>query len=204
VRVRTTAATAALLLAALTACGGGKDDSGTATAKSKKSGATATAPSEQPSGQVEKDLKFGTPAQTTGAGGTGVLQITPTNVVFTKTGGGETSQYGVFAVVTMNDKAMTAVAADEVPSWQWIAPDGQTVDEGTGNAFNVAMDKFNNAGDIQPGAYQLRSKVFDLTAAQTKGGTLIYKDGTDVVQRWKVPAADSGPSVAEVKKQLAS
>jgi hypothetical protein len=78
------AATAALLLAALTACGGG-DDSDDAAAKPETSAPAEAAPSEEPSaGTVEKGLALGEPAQTTGDGGTGVLEITPDTIVFTK------------------------------------------------------------------------------------------------------------------------
>ncbi|KMS78317.1 hypothetical protein ACH49_16675 [Streptomyces leeuwenhoekii] len=152
-------------------------------------------------------MKLGEPAETTGDGGTGVLQITPDTVVFTKNGGGETSVNGTFVVVTMKDKAMTAVAADEPApisgaGWKWMAADGEMVDVGGGNAFNVVMDKYNNADPVQPGAWQWRSQVFDLTPAQAKGGTLIYIDGEEKAFRWKMPSEDSGPNVADVKKQL--
>jgi hypothetical protein len=207
-RVRATAATAALLLAALTACGGG-DDSSNDKANAQESAAGETVPSEQPSGQVEKGLKFGTPAQTTGDGGTGVLEITPDTVVFTKEASGEAAANGVFAVVTMKDKAMTAVAADEPApisggGWKWMAADGEMVAFDAGNSSNVTMDKYNNADPVQPGSYQWRSQAFDLTPAQAKGGTLIYIDGEEKAFRWDMPSTDSGPSVAEVKKQLAS
>jgi len=204
-RVRATAATAALLLAALTACGGGND--GEPDASSKPS-AAETAPSKEATpGQVEAGLQLGEPAQTTGDGGTGTLEITPDTVVFTKEGGGETSASGVFAVVTMKDKATAAVAADEPApisggGWKWMAADGEMIDVGGGNAFNVVMDKYNNADPVQPGAYQWRSQVFDLTPAQAKGGTLIYIDGEEKAHRWQMPSTDSGPNVAEVKKQL--
>ncbi|MGX1129878.1 hypothetical protein RKD49_002068 [Streptomyces glaucescens] len=205
-RARVTAATAALLLAALTACGGSDGDE--TAAKPKKSAAAEAAPSEEPTaGQVEEGMKFGEPATTTGDGGTGVLEITPDTVVFTKEGGGETAANGVFVVVTMKDKAMTAVAADEPApisggGWKWMAADGEMIDTQVGNAFNVTMDKYNNADPVQPGAYQWRSQVFDLTEAQAKGGTLIYIDGEEKAHRWQMPSEDTGPSVAEVKKLL--
>ncbi|WP_327246505.1 hypothetical protein [Streptomyces sp. NBC_01320] len=45
--------------------------------------------------------------------------------------------------------------------------------------------------------------VIALTATQANGGdTLVYKDGTGHAFRWKAPAANSGPDVAAVKKQL--
>jgi hypothetical protein len=202
-RVRTTAATAALLLAALTACGGG--DSGEPEAKPPVASAQ---PSQEPTpGAVEGSAKLGTPARTTGDGGTGVLEITPDTVVFVEEGGGETAANGVFAVVTMKDKAMTAVAADEPApisggGWKWMTTDGEMVDTQSGNAFNVVMDKYNNADPVQPGGWQWRSQVFDLTPEQAKGGTLIYIDGEEQAHRWEMPSTDSGPHVAEVKKQL--
>ncbi len=207
-RIRVATSTTVLLLAALTACGGGKDAADKPEAADSKPSASAGQPGGQSSpAQPEKGMKFGTPATTTGDGGTGVLQITPDTVVFTKEGGGETAANGVFVVVTMKDKAMTAVAADEPApigggGWKWMAPDGEMVDTQVGNAFNVVMDKFNNADPVQPGAWQWRSQVFDLTPAQAKGGTLIYIDGAEKAFRWEMPSTDSGPGVAEVKKQL--
>lgn len=200
-----TAATAVLLLAALTACGGGQDGSD---AKPKQSTSAAVSDEASPT-QPEKGMKFGTPAQTTGDGGTGVLQITPDTVVFTKKGGGETAENGLFVVVTMKDKAVTAAAADEPApigggGWKWMAADGETITTQVGNAFNVVMDKYNNADPVQPGAYQWRAQVFDLTEAQAKGGTLIYIDGAEKAFRWEMPSTDSGPNVAGLKKQLAS
>ncbi|WP_329472777.1 hypothetical protein OIE75_29940 [Streptomyces sp. NBC_01723] len=206
-RTRVSAATAVLLLAVLTACGGGGDDK--SAAKPEASSPAAPASSEEPAGQVEASPKFGTPARTTGDGGTGVLEITPDTVVFVEEGGGEKAANGMFAVVTMKDKAMTAVAADEPApisggGWKWMAPDGEMIDVGGGNGFNVVMEKYNNADPVQPGAWQWRSQVFDLTAEQAKGGTLIYIDGEEKAHRWQMPSTDSGPNVAEVKKQLAS
>lgn len=203
-RIRTTAATAALLLAALTACGGNDDE---ATAETKPKPAASSA--EPTPGQVEKGLSLGQPAQTTGDGGTGVLEITPDTIVFTKTATGETSANGVFAVVAMKDKAMTAAAADEPApitggGWKWMAPDGETIGWDSGNSTNVTPDRYTNADPVQPGAWQWRSQVFDLTPAQAKGGTLIYIDGEEKAHRWEMPSTDSGPNVADLKKQLES
>lgn len=204
-RVRATAATAALLLAALTACGdgdGGDSDKGDS--------APETVPTRvEKSGTIDESqtMALGEPAKTTGDGGKGALEITPDTIVFAKEGGGETSANGVFAVVTMKDKATTAVAADEPApisggGWKWMAPDGETIGFDSGNSSNVVMDKYNNEDPVQPGGYQWRARVFDLTPAQAKGGTLIYIDGGEKAFRWKMPATDAGPSVAEVKKQL--
>ncbi|MFD5566666.1 hypothetical protein [Streptomyces cadmiisoli] len=205
-RIRTAAATTALLLAALTACSGSDDGGDGAPAP------TGTPVAETPSGtpgEVEQGMRLGKPAQTTGDGGEGVLEITPDTVVYVKEGGGETAENGTFAVVTMKDKATGGVAVDEPApvsggGWKWMSPDGEMVDAGGGTAFNVVMDKYNNADPIQPGAYQWRSQVFDLTPEQAKGGVLIYIDGEEKAHRWQMPSADSGPNVADVKRQLAS
>ncbi|MCX4231975.1 hypothetical protein [Streptomyces ortus] len=205
-RVRATAATAALLLAALTGCGGGGDGDGVDSGDTKPEPVPTA--SEKP-GTIDdsQTLDLGEPAKTTGDGGTGVLEITPDTVVYAKEAAGETAANGLFAVVTMKDKAMTAVAADEPApisggGWKWMAPDGEMIEFDSGNSANVVMDKYNNADPVQPGGYQWRSQAFDLTPAQAKGGTLIYIDGEEKAFRWKMPAADAGPNVAEVKKQL--
>jgi hypothetical protein len=203
-RVRATAATAVLLLAALTACGGGSGGDDKAESPTVK----ASSPAPKP-GQPEKGMAFGKPAQTTGDGGAGVLEITPDTVVFTKEASGEKAANGVFVVVTMKDKAMTAVAADEPApisgdGWKWMAPDGEMISWDSGNSTNVTMDKYDGAEPVQPGSYQWRSQVFDLTSAQAKGGTLIYIDGAEKAFRWEMPSTDTGPNVAEVKKHLAS
>ncbi|WP_369212712.1 hypothetical protein [Streptomyces flavofungini] len=204
-RVRATAATAALLLAALTACGSDDGD------PDEKSATKApTAKSRQPEGEdgITKTLKLGEPAQTIGDGGTGVLQITPDTIVYVKKNGTEPAENGVFAVVTVKDKAMTGTAADEVPpisggGWKWMAPDGETIDQGGGESYNIVVDRYNNEDPVQPGTYQWRLRAFDLTPAQAKGGTLIYVDGEEAAHRWTMPAADTGPHAAELKKQLA-
>lgn len=202
-RTRATAAVAAMLLAALTACGGG-DDSPTADTKPS---AVETPGGEPTSGQVEESMKLGEPAQTVGDGGEGTLEITPDTIVFVKEGGGETSENGTFVVVTMKDKVTSDVAADEPApitggGWKWMAPDGEMIGFDSGNSSGVVMDKYNNADPVQPGAYQWRAQVFDLTEEQAKGGTLIYIDGEEKAHRWQMPSTDSGPNVAEVKKQL--
>lgn len=205
VRTRATAATAALLLAALTGCGN-SDDSDDAAANKPSVAAT---PSEDPStGLVEKGMKLGQSARTVGDGGTGVLEITPDTIVFVKEATGETAENGVFVVVAMKAKAVTAVAADEVApitggGWKWMSPDGEMIGFDSGASTMVSTGKYQNAEPVQPGAWQWRSTVFDLTEAQAKGGTLIYVDGEDAAHRWEMPSQDSGPNVTDVKKELA-
>lgn len=168
----------------------------------------ATSPTAEPTASPSpKELSLGQPTVTVGDGGTGELEVTPTTLVYAKKGGGETPQYGVFAVVTVKDRASGAVAAEEPPpvsggGWQWIAPSGEAVEKGGGTSFNVVLDKFNGAGEVQPGSFQWHTVVFDLTPEQAKGGTLVYTDGNETAYRWKVPATDTGPQISEVKKQL--
>jgi hypothetical protein len=203
-RIRTTAASAALLLATLTACGGG-DSSDTAGKRPAPAPSSAAAKPTPTPGEVEKGMQLGTPARTTGDGGTGVLEITPDTIVFAQKAGDQTPENGLFVVVTMRDKAMTAVAADEPApisggGWKWMAPDGQMLSFDTGNSSMVTLDGYSEADPVQPGGYQ---QVFDLTPAQAKGGTLIYIDGEEQAFRWEMPSVDSGPRVADVRKQLA-
>ncbi|WP_309029317.1 hypothetical protein [Streptomyces alfalfae] len=203
-RARTVAVTAALLIASLTACGSGDGDK--PDSKPSAEGPAKQEPNDDTG--AGEPRKLGEPAQTIGDGGTGVLQITPDTVVYVKEDSGEKAANGIFAVVTMKDKAMTGVAADEVApisggGWSWIAPDGETIGFDSGNSTMVTLDKYDGADPVQPGSWQWRSQVFDLTPAQAKGGTLIYVDGEEAAHRWKMPAADSGPNVAELKKQLA-
>jgi hypothetical protein len=172
-----------------------------------------TAPATDKVAQTPHNLKLGTPAETAGAPhpvdgpGGEALQITPTTVVYVTAGTGETSANGVFAVVAHKAKSTKAVAASESApidggGWTWLAPDGQAVDTGSGNAVNVTPDGFLGGGAIQPGSYDWESKVFDLTAAQ-RGGTLVYVDGDGTAFRWAMPAQDAGPEVVKLKKALA-
>jgi hypothetical protein len=187
----------------LAACSAGED--GKPSAASSPAVVESTdelAPAPSPS-----VLALEEPAHTVGDGGTGELEVTPTTVVYTKEGGGETSTYGTFAVVTVKVRNVGAVPAEEVPpmsggGWEWIAPDGEALDAGDGQAFNVVMDKYNNAGSVQPGSFHWKAAVFDLSPEQAKGGTLVYKDGADAAYRWKVPPQTSGPQAEEVRKQL--
>ncbi|OKH91515.1 hypothetical protein [Streptomyces uncialis] len=231
---RITISTAALLLAAaLTACGG--SDSGDSKADEKPKNSSAPAASKKAtevdctaedidqktwnthcSGEIdgaasagpEEPLALGKPAGTVGDQGAGVLEITPTTVVYTKAGGGGTSQKGTFVFVTVKARATTGAAA-EVPApitgngWQWIAPGGEAIGWGSGDSVSVQTESFDSTGPVQPGSFQWRSTVFDLTPAQAKGGTLQYLDGDGAAYRWKIPGADTGPQIAEVKKQLA-
>ncbi|WP_424888578.1 hypothetical protein [Streptomyces sp. XH2] len=202
---------------ALTACndddakGGGTRPSQVTTGKPATSPATAqptaaTVPTAS-GGPKGAALAFGEPSRTVGAGTVGILEITPTTVVYAKEGGRTAPQHGTFAVVTLLEKSLSANPADEeAPAkgggWRWVAADGQSVPAGNGNAAKVVLEKYRHSGGIAPGASQVRAKVFDLTPAQARGGTIVYTDGTKSDDRWKVPAVDTGPQVAEVKQQL--
>lgn len=195
---------AALAVAAclpLTACSSGGPSKSPTPAASQPSAPGTSAPAPA------ADLALGQPARTIGSQGAGVLEITPTTVIYVPGDFATKSTNGYFAVITFKAKAMTAVAADQtVPfgggGWQWIAPDGQTIDAGNASAVSVVPEGFDGGGPVQPGTFQWASRAFDVTPAQ-RGGTLIYTDGAQVVHRWRIPATDSGPQVAAVRKKLA-
>lgn len=152
---------------------------------------------------------LGDPALTVGDEGTGVLEMTPTTVVFAKESDGDSPAKDIFAVVTVKKRPTTAAPADESSpmgpgGWQWKSPDGQALAEGDGESYNVVLGDFNASGTIQPGSFVWDAEAFDLTAAQAKGGTLVYVDGEGTAHQWKMPERDSGPQVAEVKKDLST
>lgn len=218
-------AAVAILLAALTACGGGEEP------KAKPEQAPA---SEQPNAPAvdcddpnlsqadwaqhcdstqqaeppaEETLQLGTPAETVGSGGTGTLEVTPDTVVYAKESIGSTPDNDLFAVVAIKLKPTSAVAAGEAApidggGWKWVSPDGQAVDTGHGTASNVTPDGFTAGGEIQPGTHEWASAAFDLTEDQAKGGTLMYVDGEGAAYRWEIPAQDSGPQVDKLKQAL--
>ncbi|WP_329376260.1 hypothetical protein [Streptomyces sp. NBC_01483] len=236
----TTAATAVLLLAALTACGGNGDSGSKADSRpsaattpktsakkvdctdenldqatwiAKCSGKAGTGGDGTAGGVSGKTLTLGKTAQTIGAQfpadggpGGGALEVTPTTVVYAKTAMGNTAANGVYAIITVKDRAPNAVAAAESApieggGWQWIAPDGQALDEGENDASSITPNGFTGGGMVQVGTYHWRTIAFDLAEAQ-RGGTIAYTDGEGTVFRWKVPAADSGPELAALKKGM--
>lgn len=152
---------------------------------------------------------LGEPALTLGGEGVGVLEMTPTTIVFAKESEGDAPDSGLFAVITVKKRPTTAAPAEEVSpmsagGWQWRAPDGQALNEGDGQSFNVVLSDFNTAGPVQPGSFVWDAQAFDLTPAQAKGGTLVYVDGAGTAHQWKMPTADSGPQRDEVKQDLAT
>lgn len=171
--------------------------------------ATAQKPAEKtetPTVKKPTELALGKSAKTVGSGGTGVIEVTPTTVVYAKEGSGEKPKHDTFAVVTLKARPVTAADASLTApisngGFQYAAPDGQAISIMDGTATNVVMDSFNGGGDIAAGTFQWNSAVFDIADAQ-KGGTLIYRDGAGQSYRWKLPATDSGPQAAQVKKEL--
>ncbi|MFD9789921.1 hypothetical protein ACFWXK_03120 [Streptomyces sp. NPDC059070] len=205
-------ATACLALAACQNDTGAKSPS--ATTPTTTAPSPTAPPAGDPGGGSGTDPSPGTvaqalgePSRTVGANTVGILEITPMTVVYVKEGGGRTSKYGTFAVVTMDEKSLSANPAAETTlakggGWHWIAPDGRLVAADAGNAARVALGKYGHYGPIQPGAHEVRAKVFDLTPAQAAGGRISYTDGTDSADRWSLPAKDTGPQVADVKAEL--
>ncbi|MFH8788348.1 hypothetical protein [Streptomyces roseoverticillatus] len=198
--MRTTAVTvAAFSLAAalsLTAC---SDESKAETVKSDGS-----SPSAAPAGPSAEPLALGKGTETVGAGGGGKLDITPVSVVYAAKTATDKPSHGLYAVVAVQERPMTDVAAAETTptekgGWQWIAADGQAV-SAEPNVFVPGLDA---GGPIRAGATQLRARTFDIAAAQ-RGGTLTYTDGEGKTFRWQIPAQDSGPQAAKVKKALGS
>lgn len=167
---------------------------------------SASAPTPDPA--PASALKLGAPAETVGSNGTGRLELTPTSVAYLPAGGtfDKPTKDG-FAFVTVKGRPTTAVAAAQAApisggGWSWIGSDGQAVEQGNGEAYNVVAESYNSGGTIQPGSWKWDSAVFDLTKAQY-GGTLVYTDGEGKAFRWTIPAQDTGAEVAQVKKELA-
>lgn len=233
-RVRATAATAALLLAALTACGG---DGGKADPKSpdkaKASASKKVDCADESLSQAEwmkycsdegsgtggdgtagiKKLAFGKAATTVGAqspadgtAGGETLEVTPSTVVYQAEAMGNTASNGVYAIIAVKDRAPAGKAAESAPieggGWQWIAADGQALSEGENDASSITPQGFTGGGSIPAGAWAWDSVAFDLSKAQASGGTLVYTDGAGATFQWKVPAADSGPDLAKLKKGM--
>ncbi|MFJ7063369.1 hypothetical protein ACIQVA_37915 [Streptomyces microflavus] len=234
-RTRTAAGAALLLVAALTGCGA--EESARSNEKPQAKASPSVDCSDTSLGQAEwvencaGDSEgagtgrdggepaappadetvhvLGDPALTVGDEGVGVLEMTPSSVVFAKESDGNDPAKDVFVVVTVKKRPTTAAPAEESSpmgpgGWQWKAPDGQALGEGDGESYNVVLGDFSASGTIQPGSFVWDAEAFDLTAAQAKGGTLVYVDGDGTAHQWKMPEQDSGPQVAEVKKDLST
>ncbi|MEU9337228.1 hypothetical protein AB0D49_29390 [Streptomyces sp. NPDC048290] len=202
---------------ALTACETGLEDDGDGGDTKPSPSASHPLPSPSPSPTSTSSPTpsasaasgvgdLGEPARTVGAGTIGILEITPTTVVYGAQGGGVAPQNGVFAVVVLTETSLSANPADEEPApgggWQWVGADGSVVAAGGGSAGQVSLDGYPASGAIQPDDTAVRARVFDLTPAQAKGGRLVYTDGTEAEHEWELPGTDTGPEVADVKAKL--
>ncbi|MFD9537486.1 hypothetical protein [Streptomyces sp. NPDC060010] len=152
-------------------------------------------------------LQLGQVTETVGADGAGRLGITPTSIVYATASGSDKPTKDTFAFIVYKARATTAVAADQAApidsgGWSWVAPNGQAIAQGNGEAYNVVADSFNAGRTVQPGTHVLDAAVFDLAAAQV-GGTLVYTDGEGTAYRWTIPKTDTGPEVGQIKKELA-
>ncbi|MEV5596023.1 hypothetical protein [Streptomyces sp. NPDC052496] len=206
--MRVTRMLAVLAAAALplTACSDSGEPAG------KMSSSSAAVLPTAPEIETPKVAGLGTTAHTAGSNrpiagsGGGVLDLTPTSIVYVPGSRNQVPENGTYAVVAYTARSSTAVAAAETApaeggGWQWVAPDGQSVSTMDGDATSVVPDGFNGSGAVALGSYQWRSVTFDLTKAQ-HGGTLVYTDGEGQQHRWAMPAKDSGPQAAKLRKAL--
>lgn len=207
------AAAAVLLLAVLTACSSTNDTTDSAPKKTAITASTEGAGTGGDGTTAVQKLTFGKPATTvgsqspvTGDPGGAPLEVTPTTIVYAKTAMGSTAVNGVFAIITVKDRATgttpaTEAAPIEGAGWQWLTADGQALDEGENEASSITPNGFTGGGMVKAGTWHWRTIAFDLAAAQ-RGGSLTYTDGAGSVFQWKVPAADEGPDLAAVKKGM--
>lgn len=215
----TAAAATVLTLTALTACSSTSDapDTPSSTAPQQTVDCSSDtldqadwlehcSPQDSPSGTTPIDL--GEPADTTGSGGAGTIKTTPTTVVYLAEAQSEKAQKDTLAIVTVKNRNIGDVPAAEAAKidgggWSWVSSDGQTTETAnTDAALSVTPEGFTAGGQIQPGTYQWDSAVFDLTAGQQTGGTLMYVDGAGTAHRWTMPADDTGPQVDQLRQQL--
>src|ERR1044072_3661726 len=119
---------------------------------------------------------IGAQAPADGSPGGGGLEVTPTTVVYQKEAMGSTAVNGVFAIITVKDRAPNAAAAAESApieggGWQWIAPDGQALDEGENEASSITPNGFTGGGRGQPRPYNRRTHaVCPVEAPGGRGG----------------------------------
>lgn len=162
---------------------------------------TATATSTPP--KPPADVEIGKPVTTVGDAeppggipGGGPVELTVTAVVYRQTVG---LNMVVIGIKQRPGGDVPAAKQDYYGmSWRYIAPDGK-VQEGSSAA--TAMGWTGGDDAMQPGQYTLDTQSFLIDPAQ-KGGTVEFKDGAGQVFRWKLPAQDGGPQVAELRKGL--
>ncbi|MFM9616883.1 hypothetical protein ACKI14_02835 [Streptomyces turgidiscabies] len=229
--IRATAATATLLLAALTACSSGDKADTKPKTPAKVSASKSVDCTADNLSQADwmahcseetgtggdgttgaETLAWGKTATTVGAEtlvddtpGGEALEVSPTTVVYQAEAMGSTAVNGVYAIITVKDRAPAGAAAESAPieggGWQWLAPDGQALNEGENEASSITPDGFTGGGTIPAGAWKWRTIAFDLSKAQ-QGGTLVYTDGAGATYQWKAPAKDSGPEASALKKGM--
>ncbi|WTW93602.1 hypothetical protein OG216_09545 [Streptomycetaceae bacterium NBC_01309] len=158
-------------------------------------GQTGPAPGEEPDAP-EGPRPLGQAVLTTGSNGSGTLELAPTTVVYsTGQDTGTVPNKDGYVTVTVKLTNKGAVTARDSDFWSYVAPDGEALDIG----IIIVPRGFDGGSTIQPGTFQWGSQSWDIRNDQ-KGGVLVYKDGTDVLYKWQLPAVDTGPQVAEVKK----
>lgn len=196
------ATTTAIAALALTACGATHTEGH---AGPERTATVTTTPTAKPSTPSAHPLGYA--ATTDGDPDTGgVLQITPTSVIYATKTSTDKPDNGRFVIITTKVQAMTAApAAETAPAdgggWTYIAPDGQAITTMDGNATTVTLDDFNGAGTFDPGTFKWDSEAFDIAPNQA-GGTLSYKDGSGHITRWTLPKTNTGPQVDKVIKDL--
>ncbi|MFD6327645.1 hypothetical protein ACFWOL_33615 [Streptomyces sp. NPDC058442] len=157
-------------------------------------------------------LEFGETAKTAGdqnpadgSQGGEMLEVTPTTVAYQAEAMASESMNGTFAIITVKDRAPQGTATESAPieggGWQWIAPDGQALDEGDNDASSITPNGFTGGGMVLAGAWAWKTIAFDI-AEEQRGGTIVYTDGAGATYRWKVPAQDAGPELAKLKKGM--
>ncbi|GAA2295159.1 hypothetical protein GCM10010234_41220 [Streptomyces hawaiiensis] len=153
-------------------------------------------------------LEFGHTADTAGAGGKGIVQITPETVVYVDKAGAHAPEHDLFAVVTFkagNRTKDTVTTTAAQGGFRWKTLDGKTIEAGNSEgAGSIAPKGFNDGGGkstVRADTFQINTVAFDITTVQ-KGGTLVYVDGDGVASRWKAPSSSSGPTADALKSAL--
>lgn len=148
-------------------------------------------------------MQLGQTATTTGDEGIGTLELTPTTIVYsTGPETGTVPQREIYVTITIKRQNNGTVPAEPTEArpdgWGYITPDGEDVN----TAIYVIPSGFvGTARPIEPGTHQWGAATWSINQNQ-RGGTITYTDGAGATYRWSVPAQDTGPQIAEVKKGL--
>lgn len=162
------------------------------------SGNTAAPP--QPPRQAQQ---LGQPAITVGEKGLGVVELTPTTVVYAPRPNTDSDpSRTLYAIVTIKENNTGAIVA-EIPltsSWNYVAPDGEAI--ATRTVAVLSSVSFGDvAGVVQPGTFRWGYTAWAIRPDQ-RGGVFQHTDGAGLQYRWQLPAEDTGPQIAEVKSGL--